>query len=58
MWIFLGGGLQHFSVSPRPVESLNLLGLDWGGGAGTNGFGPRLDNKKYALVFFLLEFSE
>ena len=25
-----GGGLQHFSVSPRPFGSLNLLGLGWG----------------------------
>ena len=26
----LCGGLQHFSVSPRPFGSLGLLGLGWG----------------------------
>ena len=25
-----GGGLQEFSVSPRPLGSLNLSGLGWG----------------------------
>ena len=44
----LGGGLQHFSVSPRPLGSLNLLGLtnlELGlGGLGTKVFGPGLDN--------------
>ena len=35
-----GDGLQHLSVSPRPLGS--LLGLSIG--FGTKGLGPRLDN--------------
>ena len=31
-WWVGGGGLQHFSVSPRPLGSLNLLGLGCGWG--------------------------
>ena len=45
-----GGGLQHFSVSPRPLETngdfeLGLTGLGLGlWGLGTKGLGPGLDN--------------
>ena len=45
-----GGGLQHFSVSPRPLGTnwdfeLGLTGLGLGlGGLGTMDLGPGLDN--------------
>ena len=51
----MGGGLQHFSVSPRP------LGTNWGfevgwtglglglGFFGTKGLGPGLDNFLYGF---------
>ena len=35
----VGGGLQNFSVSPRPLGSLNLLGLGWGWAKGVWGQG-------------------
>ena len=38
-WVVGGGGLQHFSVSPRP------LGFGFGTkGFGGKGLGPELDN--------------
>ena len=36
-WWWVGGGLQHFSVSPRPL-GFGFLGL------GAKGLGPGLDN--------------
>ena len=50
-----GGGLQHFSVSPRPLWTnwdfeLGLTGLGLGlGSLGTKGLGPGLDNFKKAV---------
>ena len=41
----VGGGLQHFSVSPSTLF-FNWAGLGLGlGGLGTKGLGPGLDNQ-------------
>ena len=39
--VVVGGGLQHFSVSPRPL----------GFGFGTKGLGPGLDNFTFHRSF-------
>ena len=55
-----GGGLQHFSVSPRPLGpnwdfELGLTGLGLGlGGLGTMDLGPGLDNKTFETLFSIL----
>ena len=42
----MGGGLQHFSIGPKALWSLNFLGLGWGWG--TKGFWPGLDNFQFS----------
>ena len=52
----MGGGLQHFSVSPSPLWTnlgfeLGLTGLGLGlGGLSTKGLGPGLDKNTYLKV--------
>ena len=49
----VGGGLKCFSVSPRPLGTLNLLGLGWGWAKWvfrTNGLGTGLENIKKNTV--------
>ena len=58
-WVVVGGGLEQFSVSPRP------LGFGFGTkGFGAKGLGPGLDNKRSKLLvknikkkFYLCSFT-
>ena len=46
--VVLGGGIQHFSVSPRPL----------GFGFGTKGLGPGLDKSEVVIMDCTLDFSK